>query len=285
MKPLDYFYDTPAEGKGHFPQRFAAFFFGLVWVIITPLFRFKFYNADFLKEGRLRAAKKSEQPEQSEQSAQLEQPDQPEQVNQSGFIIAGNHSSYLDPLFVMMALRPRSMRFIGKEEFFKIPGIRRLAAWVGAYPVKRGEADMKAVKRSVTMLKRGELVGIFPEGTRGRGHEANAPREAHEGVALIAQLAKAQVVPVRLWGASEISPPGARRWHFPRITACFGVPLSLADEPYASLDKHQRLTQFTADVMAAVYELENPRDKGKATANKTNTTNDTNDTNDTAGTA
>jgi 1-acyl-sn-glycerol-3-phosphate acyltransferase len=226
MRPLDYFHDTAAEGKGHYPQRFCAFFFLLVKVVFGALFRFKAWDACKVSPGE-------------------------------GLIIAGNHRSYLDPVFVMSALRPRPVRFMAKEEFFANPVIARLASWVGAYPVKRDTADLKVVKRSVAMLKRGELVGIFPEGTRGR--DPGKPQELHEGVALIAHLARCKVVPVHIWGTDAISPPGSRRWHFPKVCVRFGDAMSLDAPEYQGMGKDERMAAFTADVMRAVAALERPQ--------------------------
>ena len=230
MKPLDYFYDNPINrGKGT-PWIFDHFLAGLARIVFTPAFRCK-----------VRGAK---------EIIQLDE----------GFILAGNHRSYLDPLFALLAMRPRTVRFIGKEEFFKIKGIRRLASWAGVYPVRRGLADIKAVKRSASMLKRGEIVGIFPEGTRGRGKDVvDGERQAFEGVALIASLAKARVVPFRLWNTDKISPEGSKRWHFPTIKLAFGEPMSLDDPAYAGLEKSEKLQRFTQDVMAVIYSLPEPK--------------------------
>ena len=223
MKELAYFWDTPAEGKGHFPQRFATFFFGLVRVIFTPLFRLRIV-------GSLPDARKN-------------------------YLVCGNHYSYLDPVFVLLAVRPRPLRFLAKQEFFNNSIIARLASWVGAFPIVRGAADTKAIKRAVTMLKRGELVGIFPEGTRGReGQE----RQAHEGISLIANKAAAEVLPMRIWGTDKISPPGAKRWHFPQVTVAFGQPLSLNDKRYADLQKAERYALFAQDCLDAIYAIEPP---------------------------
>jgi 1-acyl-sn-glycerol-3-phosphate acyltransferase len=152
------------------------------------------------------------------------------------------------------------VRYIGKEEFFRIPVVKRGAAWVGAFPVKRDSADMKVVKRSVAMLKRGEFVGIFPEGTRGRGVEAGdeTQRELHDGIALIAHLAKADVIPFRLFNTEKICPPGSKIWHFPKIILTFGEPLSLNNPAYDGLEKKDKFERFTQDVMAAVYNLPGP---------------------------
>ena len=229
MKPLDYFFDTPSSGEGHFPQKFCRFFFGLIRVIFGLAFRYKAYDLDPIK-------------------AQLEG---------RGFIIAGNHRDYFDPLFVMSVMRPRPVRYIAKEEFFTMsPLIARLTSWLGVFPVKRGASDMTAIKRSVRMLKRGEILGIFPEGTRIRFKDQEVTY--HEGVALIASLAKVPVVPVHLWNTDKIKPPGSRFFHFPRITLRFGEPISIEEERFASLPKDERYAAFTNEVMRRVYELEFP---------------------------
>jgi 1-acyl-sn-glycerol-3-phosphate acyltransferase len=230
MKPLDYFYDNPSSGEGHFPQKFCTFFFALIRGVFFPLFRYRAYDRD--KFEQLPAG--------------------------SGAIIVGNHRSYLDPLFVMSVLRPRPVRYVSKEEFLNIhPLIARLATWVGVFPIKRNSADMSAIKRAVRMLKRGELVGIFPEGTRIRfkGQEVTY----HEGVALISQLAKVPVIPVRMWGTEHICPEGARLFRCPRITLRFGDPLSMDEERFTSLPKNERFTAFTNEVMERLYALTCPR--------------------------
>ena len=229
MKPLDYFFDTTSSGEGRFPQRFNTFFSGLVRVVLGPLFRYKAYNQDKLASLPV----------------------------DSGFIFALNHCSYLDPVFVMSVMRPRPVRFICKEEFFTFNSIiGRLAAWVGAYPVKRNAADMSAIKRSVRMLRRNEIVGIFPEGTRIRS--ADQEVVYHEGVALISSLAKVPVVPLRIWNTDKIQPPGSRFFHCPKVLLSFGEPLSIEEERFASLPKDERYAAFTNEVMKRVYELEFP---------------------------
>jgi 1-acyl-sn-glycerol-3-phosphate acyltransferase len=230
MRSLDYFYDNPSSGEGHFSQKFCVFFCAAARVVFTLLFRYKAYGQKILQglpEG-------------------------------TGFIIAANHRSFLDPVFVMCVLRPRPVRYIAKEEFIGVhPFIARLAAWVGVFPVKRKSADMSAIKRSVRMLKRGEIVGVFPEGTRVRSKDQEVTY--YEGIALMSQLAKVPVVPVRLWGADRIRPKGMTLFRLPKVTLCFGEPLSLSEERFVTLPKDERFTAFTHEVMGRVYGMELPR--------------------------
>ena len=127
-----------------------------------------------------------------------------------GQMVIMNHISMLDPIIIVVSgwAHGRRMRPIYKSEFDKHRFVTWFFARVGALPVKRGTADMKAVRRARRALQNGEDVVIFPEGTRIRPGDTNV--EIHGGFALIAQLAKAPVLPVAIVGASEGAPGGAK---------------------------------------------------------------------------
>ena len=120
-----------------------------------------------------------------------------------GRVIIMNHESMLDPVVVVVALWMAHVpvRIVYKSDFDRI----RPAAWLfsraGGFPVQRGTADMKTVRRARAMLIRGESVLIYPEGTRVRD---DADQEAHGGYAIMAQLAKAPVQPVAIIGARHL---------------------------------------------------------------------------------
>lgn len=108
-----------------------------------------------------------------------------------GAVVIGNHASYLDPAFLWIAARPKQwVRFMARDNMFANAGglAGQVISRVGAFPIKRGSADRTAIKRASAMLKRGESVGIFPEGTR-RDRGTAAP-ELHGGAAFIARMAK-----------------------------------------------------------------------------------------------
>lgn len=133
-------------------------------------------------------------------------------------VLVMNHTSMLDPVAIIVHLWLRGIRIrtIYKSEFDK----NKLVSWAfsrcGAIPVKRGTADMKAIRRAAAALKRGEWVLIFPEGTRVKSDDE--PVEIHEGYALIAQMGKnAPVQPVGCVGARDITRRGSHVHHFARV--------------------------------------------------------------------
>ena len=82
-----------------------------------------------------------------------------------GLLIASNHQSYLDPVLVGMALRWR-INYVARSGLFRLPGFAQLIRALGAQPIKRGEADRSALKNMMELLRRGESLLLFPEGTR-----------------------------------------------------------------------------------------------------------------------
>lgn len=157
-------------------------------------------------------------------------------------IIACNHVSYLDPP-VLGTASPRRIAYMAKEELFRIPILGPAIAAVGAYPVDRKGSATSAIKRSVEVLRQGQAIGIFPEGTR----NLQGTAEVREGVALLASLAKAPVVPACIVGTAN-----AKR--LAQIRVFFGPPMSLPADRKAS---REDMANFTDEVMRAIRSLPN----------------------------
>lgn len=109
-------------------------------------------------------------------------------------IIAANHIHALDPIPLVIATR-RPISFMAKEELFRWPVIGWLATHAGSFPVKRGRADVQAVRSALKVLDDGRVLGIFPEGTRSKTGEL---QEALSGAALFAARTGAPIVPVAI---------------------------------------------------------------------------------------
>lgn len=111
-----------------------------------------------------------------------------------GCLVCANHTGILD-VFALGAAFPRQLRFLAKAELFRVPVVAPLVRALGAYSVDRGHNDVGAIKKTLALLKDGELVCMFPQGTRYKGVD---PRETRikNGVAMAAYHAKAPVLPV-----------------------------------------------------------------------------------------
>ncbi len=164
-----------------------------------------------------------------------------------GAIIAGNHVSYMDPAF-LWTYSPRWIHFMAKSELFH--------GWVGwlltkfyAFPVARGTADRAAIGTATAFLESGELVGMFPEGTRAG---ADGPGEAHGGVAFIAMRAGVPVVPVAFSGTERVLPRGQKLPRFVRVVIKVGTPIDPAN--YTEGTRKERVETLTAEIMRRIGE-------------------------------
>lgn len=142
-----------------------------------------------------------------------------ENVPPGGAIIAPNHQSFWDIPLVGFVLYKRRTHFMAKSELFRNPVFSWIIRTVLAFPVKRGTPDRTAIRYAVDILKQGDLVTIFPEGTRSKTGEL---KEAEAGLSLIAAKAEVPVVPVGIVGTRLIFSKACR---FPRLKISFGNPL------------------------------------------------------------
>ncbi|MBU4227218.1 1-acyl-sn-glycerol-3-phosphate acyltransferase [bacterium] len=129
-----------------------------------------------------------------------------EDIPQDGpFIIVANHSSLLDPVILGISVRPKVI-FIAAAYLFKIGWLGYMLRQLNSIPVQR-ENDIKAIKQSLKILKRGGVLGIFPEGGIDR-QKNNLPVRA--GAAYLATKIGVPIVPIRIKGADKALPRGAK---------------------------------------------------------------------------
>ena len=146
-----------------------------------------------------------------------------ENVPASGpVIIVCNHLSNADPPIISAGIARRRIRFMAKEELFhgKLSLVTKL--W-GAFPVKRFDADLGALLNAERLLKRGEVLGMFPEGTRSHSGFMGQP---HPGTALIALRSGATVLPCAILGTPVLKKP-TFVFTKPRISLTIGEPIPL----------------------------------------------------------
>jgi len=143
---------------------------------------------------------------------------------QGAFILASNHISNLDPVLLGIC-SVRRIDFMAKIELFK-GALGFILPKLGAFPIKRGEADIGAVKETFKRLDKGRVVLIFVEGTRRIGNE---PSKAQAGAGFLAMKSGVPVVPVFVNGTDKVMAPGSKFFKRGRVTATFGEPFSVED--------------------------------------------------------
>lgn len=123
----------------------------------------------------------------------------PANLPDNNLIICANHKSNLDPIIVALSV-DRPVNFMAKKELFKSKILSYILTKLHAFPVDRGNSDIEAIRTSMLKLKEGNLLGIFPEGTRIK-NEAEIKRENfNDGIAMIATRSKSDILPIEIRG-------------------------------------------------------------------------------------
>ena len=146
-----------------------------------------------------------------------------ENVPEGGFVLAANHVSNIDPWPLGLPLFPkRHLRFMAKSELFN-PLLAPILRAGGAFRVRRGERDLEAIRTAVELVRAGEVVVMFPEGTRrSKGLVKRHQPKAHTGAARIALTAEAPLVPAAVVGTDRLSRLGPLR-------VAYGPPIQVDD--------------------------------------------------------
>jgi 1-acyl-sn-glycerol-3-phosphate acyltransferase len=131
-------------------------------------------------------------------------------------VVTGNHDSIIDP-FLMAAVVPRPIHFVGKSELWRFPPLALWLGTIGAIPVVRGGSDLEAIASAVAVLEAGEAVGIFPEG----GVKRDGPWL--RGAARMALATGASLLPIRLLETRKAV--GRGTVGLPRLAALIGEPI------------------------------------------------------------
>ena len=145
---------------------------------------------------------------------------------ESSLILAANHVSYLDPIVLGVAVR-RKIYFIAKKEVFNIPILGFIIRSLGAIPVDRKKPNPVSIKKTFLVLKKGNILGIFPEGTRSLNGKL---LDFNIGLIKIALKTKSPIIPVGINGTFSIYPPKAKLPSFfkrKNIYINFGEPIHL----------------------------------------------------------
>ncbi|MBB5178698.1 1-acyl-sn-glycerol-3-phosphate acyltransferase [Planomicrobium koreense] len=157
---------------------------------------------------------------------------------EGGILLCSNHIHALDPPVVGMTA-PRTVHFMAKEELFKLPILGGLLPKVNAFPVKRGMSDREAMRTALKILKSGEVVGLFPEGTRSTD---GILKKGLSGAGFFALRGNADVVPCAIIGPYKA---------FRKVKVVFGEPIIM--EPYR--ERKATPEEVTEAIMASIQKL------------------------------
>jgi 1-acyl-sn-glycerol-3-phosphate acyltransferase len=153
-----------------------------------------------------------------------------ERLPRGGFVLAANHESNFDPWPLGVPLLPRRwLRFMAKSELYWWP-LSLVLNGGGAFKVRRGESDADAIETAVELVREGEIVMMFPEGTRRKkGLRKTRQARAHTGAARIAHDAGAPLVPAAIKGTDRLSRL--------KLKVAYGEPFDPGEDTQAATER------------------------------------------------
>ena len=169
---------------------------------------------------------------------------------QGRVIVAANHRSYLDPPILGSSLW-REVRFLAKEELFRIPVLNRIIRHLGAIPIRRSKLDLEALRRATEILDSGQALLLFPEGHRSRDGKL---QQGLGGVGYLAVQTSTDVYPVYIKNSRGSWSRIIKR---ERIRVFIGDPIRAHDLPdQDGMTRRQIYQAFSEKVMNAIAALE-----------------------------
>ncbi|AIQ42422.1 lysophospholipid acyltransferase family protein [Paenibacillus sp. FSL R7-0297] len=156
---------------------------------------------------------------------------------EGGVLLCANHISLLDPMTIGIKLK-RQVKYMAKAELFNVPVLGWLIKQLGAFPVKRGGVSKESIKTALNTLRSGNVMGIFPEGTRNSDSGV-----AKKGAASFALRSGAAVVPAAIIGSYK---------PFRRMTVVYGAPIDLSSFEGAGSESLEAVTDV---IMGRIHEM------------------------------
>ena len=173
-------------------------------------------------------------------------------------ILTSNHFSSGDPP-ILVGVIPRRIVWLAKQELFDAPGVGLLYTMGGFIPVRRFEADLRALRRCQETLRRGQMLGMFPEGTRSGGRLG----KGEPGTALIALRTGAPILPLAIWGTEHVKLPRSL-FGRTRVHVRVGEPYRL---PHSGKATKRQIAQATEEIMRRIAELLPEQYRGEYASN------------------
>ena len=165
------------------------------------------------------------------------------------YIVVANHICNADPVIICSVMRKQQPHYMAKKELFKIPLLRGLIKALGAFPIDRGGADVKAIKHSIALLEEGKCIGIFPQGHRFKKVDPKTT-PVKNGAAMLATKTQTQILPCFIKTKKrKISP------FFTRVDVIVGKPIKFEELNYNPEEKGE-YTRISNYIFEKVCELE-----------------------------
>jgi pantoate ligase/cytidylate kinase len=180
-------------------------------------------------------------------------------------IVVSNHASSADPVLIgafLLKWQGRALNWLGKRELVETPVIGWAMRQVPIHPVDREAADMEAFRTAKRILDSGNILAIFPEGTRSRD---GALQSVRDGAGVLALMSGAPVVPVGVIDSDQAWPRGSLMPKFGKhVIVRYGAPFRVADDPAVSGAPNRRKATEAATrlIMTRIAELLPPRQRG-----------------------
>ena len=158
-------------------------------------------------------------------------------------LLCANHNTMMDMFFLGFRLK-RWVHWMAKDELFRNPLAAFVLRALGAFPVKRGIGDVGSIKNALRILEQGEIVGIFPQGTRINPLRTAAAR-VKPGAAMLAVNAGAPVLPAYIEGSCKL---------FGKMKIVYGDPYFIEKKPDGKYSKEE-MAMFGEDIIRRIYSL------------------------------
>ncbi len=139
-------------------------------------------------------------------------------------IVCSNHQSFLDPFYVGLACE-RRVNFLARESLFRWKPFARVLEWYDTIPIQREGFGLSGMRETLRRLRRGELMMIYPEGTRTSDGQLGPLKP---GICTLARRARVPLVPVAIAGGFEVWPRHRRLPRWGRVAIQFGRPIAVA---------------------------------------------------------
>ena len=174
-----------------------------------------------------------------------------------GLVVAANHFGWIDPP-ALGAASPRTLYFMAKVEAHRVPGLGELMRVFGTFSVRRGESDRDAVRTMRQIVRDGNAIGLFVEGTR---QKSGVPGHVQPGAAMAAITENVPVIPAAIHGSQHWRPGS-----FAPVSVAWGEPMTFDGLPRggkgyreASLEVERKLHELW-QWLVEMHELGRPRE-------------------------